>query len=201
MATFPRTEAEVVSLAGKVAIGLAEHADTFPSPPTPAPELRKALKGYESARAAAKAAENAAREQYALKADALRRVTSMLKADIRYAENQVSYDHAQLTLIGWGGPRPKSKLKVPGQVLGLEIKEQGPGDIVLAWNKPTDGGKVAAYGIQSCSERGRWREAGMTVGTEIRLEGQERGVELDYRVVGVNKAGAGEPSNIVMAVL
>ena len=201
MATFPRTETEVVSLAGKVANGLAEHAKVFPAPPTPPTELRRALKSYESARAAAIAAAKAAREQYALKADALKQVTDMLKGDIRYAENHVSHDAEKLKLIGWGGPRPKRKLKAPGQVMGLEVKEQGPGDIVLVWNKPTDGGKVAAYRIQSCRGRGRWREAGMTVDTRVRLEGQERGVELEYQVIAVNKAGVGVPSGVVMAVL
>lgn len=37
--------------------------------------------------------------------------------------------------------------------------------------------------------------------TQITLTNQARGKERKYRVVAVNKAGAGEPSNTVMAVL
>ena len=41
----------------------------------------------------------------------------------------------------------------------------------------------------------------MAVDSQILLNGQERGVELEYHVIAVNKAGEGEPSNIVTAVL
>jgi hypothetical protein len=41
----------------------------------------------------------------------------------------------------------------------------------------------------------------MSVESEIILGGQERGVELLYRAVAVNKTGDGEPSNIVEVVL
>nr|VFJ59077.1 MAG: hypothetical protein BECKFM1743A_GA0114220_102306 [Candidatus Kentron sp. FM] len=37
--------------------------------------------------------------------------------------------------------------------------------------------------------------------TEITLEDQERGKALEYRVVAVNKAGEGQGSNTVAAVL
>jgi hypothetical protein len=201
VATFPRTEAGIIDLAQKVTSGLASEGETFPSPPVPVAELRAALKSYRSARAAALAAAKAAKEQYALKAEALQHVTELLKTDIRYAENRVSYDDEKLKLIGWGAPRPKTKLKRPGQVKGLVVGQQGEGDISLSWSKPEEGGKVAAYQIQSRHEGGRWREAGVTLETEVTLLDQERGVELEYQVIAVNKAGVGKPSNVAMAVL
>ena len=46
---------------------------------------------------------------------------------------------------------------------------------------------------------------GLDIGTaltgEITLENQERGTEWEYRVIAMNKAGAGEASNTVMAVV
>lgn len=41
----------------------------------------------------------------------------------------------------------------------------------------------------------------MAIESEITLSDQERGRELEYRIIPVNKAGEGEPSNTVMAVL
>jgi len=41
----------------------------------------------------------------------------------------------------------------------------------------------------------------MSVDAEMLLNDQERGVELAYEVVAVNKAGADLPSNIVTVVL
>jgi hypothetical protein len=41
----------------------------------------------------------------------------------------------------------------------------------------------------------------MAIESEITLSAQERGKEWEYPVLAVNKAGEGEPSNTVMAVL
>jgi len=48
---------------------------------------------------------------------------------------------------------------------------------------------------------GPWTDVGMVIESEITLSGQERGKEWEYRVIAVNKAGKGQPSNTVMAVL
>ena len=48
---------------------------------------------------------------------------------------------------------------------------------------------------------GPWSDAGMAIESEITLTNQERGKEWEYRVLAVNKAGEGQPSNTVMAVL
>jgi len=41
----------------------------------------------------------------------------------------------------------------------------------------------------------------MSVEPQALLSGQERGVPLVYQVIAVNKAGEGEPSNVVTTVL
>jgi hypothetical protein len=60
-------------------------------------------------------------------------------------------------------------------------------------------------GILSSWRRGRpdgsWRDVGTALTSEITLESQERGRKWEYRVIAMNKAGASEPSNTVMAVL
>ncbi|MCH9035141.1 MAG: fibronectin type III domain-containing protein [Planctomycetes bacterium] len=65
-----------------------------------------------------------------------------------------------------------------------------------------DGGKVAACKIERRKRPSDpWTDAGMAIGSEITLSNQERGKEWEYRVIAVNKAGEGTPSNTVMAVL
>lgn len=41
----------------------------------------------------------------------------------------------------------------------------------------------------------------MAMDTEVTLSNQPRGARLEFRVVAVNKAGEGEPSNGVLATL
>jgi hypothetical protein len=83
-----------------------------------------------------------------------------------------------------------------------EVVGEGEGWLVLDWKPPVDGGTVAAYAIQRRTrDGGSWETVGNAVTTETLLSRQERGVEFEYRVVGVNKAGTGKPSRAVTVVL
>lgn len=144
----------------------------------------------------------AAQQATAAKDEALQALADGMKADLRYAENTVNYDDDQLKLIGWGGRKAKTSLEAPGQTRSLEAPREGEGWVFLDWKEPVDGGAVAAYKIQRRERpEGPWTDAGMAVESETTLSSQERGKELEYRVLAVNKAGVGEPSNTVMAVL
>jgi len=202
MARFPSKEAEVLALSQEMATGLAANVAIYPSPPVSLMDLASSVNAYISAKNAAIAALAAAEQATAAKDEALEALTNDMKADLRYAENTVDFDDDKLKLIGWGGRKAKTSLEAPGQARTLEAPRQGEGWIFLDWKTPTDGGKVAAYKIQR-RERpsGPWTDAGMAIESEITLSDQERGKEWEYRIIAVNKAGEGEPSNTVMAVL
>ena len=84
----------------------------------------------------------------------------------------------------------------------LEVKREGPGWVFLDWKRPSDGGVVGAYHVQvSANGAGQWEDVSTCFDTMAVLTSQERGVELSYRVVAVNRVGEGVPSNTVTAVL
>ena len=59
-----------------------------------------------------------------------------------------------------------------------------------------------AYKVQAARpEEGVWKDVGMSVETELMVNDQERGVDLQFHVIAVNRAGEGGPSNIVRVVL
>ncbi|MCI5157919.1 MAG: fibronectin type III domain-containing protein [Candidatus Electrothrix sp. AUS1_2] len=88
------------------------------------------------------------------------------------------------------------------QPRSLEAPRQGAGWLTLDWKAPSDGGRPVSYRIERRKlPGGDWETVGMAIATEATLNNQERGKEWEYRVIAANKAGEGEPSNAVMAVL
>nr|VFJ73223.1 MAG: Fibronectin type III domain-containing protein [Candidatus Kentron sp. FW] len=203
MAQFPRDETGILGLAQEIADGLAANNKIYPSPPVSTKDLNAALADCVTARDAVQAAKAALEQAVSAKQLAFDALEDKMKKDIRYAENTVDYDNAKLKLMGWGGRKTATPLEAPGQVGNLVIRSQGEGSIGLAWEKPADGGKVAAYKIK-CREHTTgttWANADTAMETEITLSGQIQGKELEYCVVAVNKAGEGMASNTVTAVL
>jgi len=205
MARFPRTEAEIVTLAQAMVSGLTSAAglpNVYPSPPVAPAELTALISAYTTARNAAIAAQAAAEEATTAKDEALEDLADAMKSDIRYAENTVDFDDDKLKLIGWAGRKEHTPLDPPGQARLLEAPKQGEGWVFLDWKAPIDGGAPAAYKVMR-RERpaGLWEEAATAVISEATLVEQPRGKELEYRIIAVNKAGDGEPSNTAMVVL
>lgn len=202
MATFPKREAEVAALARRLVVGLSTGTEDFPSPPVPVDELQAALDAYNAAKDATVEAEAAAQETYAAKDEAFEDLTDKMKANIRYAEDAAKKNMEKLAQLGWAPRKDKTPLDVPGQVRSLEVLQQGEGWLVLDWKHPIDGGRVSAYRVRCREfEGGGWRDVAMAIDTEVLLNDQKRGVEVAYEVVAVNKAGIGEPSNIVAVTL
>ncbi len=202
MARFPEREAEIKALAQNIITGLTNNAATFPAPPVGAAALQADLDAFITQIDQAVAA-HAAAEQTTVTKDAGREtLIGGMKANLRYAEDTVNYDDAQLSTLGWGGRAASTALEVPGQARTVEIVRQGEGWIFIDWKAPSDGGKVASYKIER-RERpsGDWMIISLAMESEVTLNNQERGKDWEYRVIAVNKAGEGIPSNTVAAVV
>jgi hypothetical protein len=199
---FPKTESEIMALVQNIISGLANNPN-FPSPPVSPAALQARLDAAVNssnnqimAQAAAKQATDTKQADFdALIAD--------VKTVLHYAEDAVHDDDAKLSALGWGGRSAPHALQVPGQPRLLEVLRQGAGWLTLDWKKPADGGAPASYKIErrDLTEGGAWTLAGISIETEVTLNNQKRGKELEYRIIAVNKAGEGEPGNTVTALL
>jgi hypothetical protein len=201
---FPTREAEILRLANDIAAGLAAHTDVFPAPPFSPDDLQTALAEHDGNREANILAKAAAVQSTDAKERSLTKVVDMSRSVIRYAENQTRGDDGKLQLIGWAARRSRTMttLEQPGQVRTLEVIREGKDWVFLDWKEPADGGEAAAYRVQRRTrDTGDWTDVGMSVETEVTLNGQQAGVEYEYRVIAVNKAGEGPASNIVRVVL
>jgi hypothetical protein len=204
MARFPSRESDVAALASQMITGLTEEAETFSAPPRAPADLEASLEAYKSAQEAAVVARSAAAEAKDIKDDALDRLIDDMRAVLRYAEDTVNGDGAKLQALGWSGRSDPAAPRAPGQARALEVKREGPGWVYLDWKKPVDGGVVAAYHIQVLrdgEDENKWRDVTICFDTMAVLTDQERGVQLKYRVVTVNRVGEGLPSNTVTATL
>jgi len=202
MARFPRTEPEVMALVMQVISGLNDNAAIYPAPPVSAVELGTLFGGYNAAKNAQTAALAAAEDATNAKDDALEALTDATKTDLRYAENTTNGDDDKLKLLGWSGRKAPSVLTPPGQTKFLEAPRQGAGWVFLDWKKPSEGGAVSAYKVMRRERpEGAWSEVATAVISEITLVEQPTGKELEYRIIAVNKAGDGHPSDTVMVVM
>ena len=202
MARFPITEADVLALAQAMGSGLTANAAVYPAPPVAPVALTTLMSVYTTAKNTAIAAQAAAEQATVDKDDVLEDLIDAMKDDIRYAENTVDYDDEKLKLIGWAGRKAAAPLAAPGQARLLEAPRQGEGWVFLDWKKPAGGGRPAAYKVMR-RERpaGPWEEVATAVISEATLVDQPRTKELEYRIIAVNKAGDGEPSNTALVVL
>jgi hypothetical protein len=201
MTKFPEKPAEIVELSENMQAGLTNHHDVFPDPPVPVTDLKIKSTTYVKADTEVTEAEAVLEEKKQNRDVALVDLANGIKTNIHYAEN-VTKDDAKLRLIGWSGKRPRTPLHIPGQCRSLEVLKTEENLIILNWKVPKDGGKVAVYRIQRKeSSSTTWEDAGIALTTEAKIEDQTRGKEYEYRVIAVNKAGDGDPSNTVRVVI
>lgn len=202
MTQFPRAEPDVAALALALTQGLIESAADFPAPPVPPSELEAMLGGYNTALAAIVVAEGALRDRQVAKDKAFEHLSEAMKADFKYAEFAVRDQPEKLSQIGWGSRRNGQALEAPGEVRDIKIRSEGDTWLVLDWDAPVDGGAVAVYKIQRRKrDGGAWEDILTSMATEQIISNQPRAVELEYRVLAMNKAGAGQPSGTVTVVL
>ena len=202
MPRFPTREADVAQLGKRLISGMRENAEDFPASPVGADEIEAYLAAFQEKSDAAASAQGAATEAVDAKGEALQILTEGMRAVLRYAEDAVKYDSGKLQNLGWNGRKTRSELEVPGQAGTLEAKREGPAWVLLEWKKPVDGGRVAAYHVQMLRDGEKeWEDVTTCFERMTVLTDQERGVELEYRIVTANKAGRGVPSNEVKVVL
>ena len=202
MAQFPLNRAAISDLAEAMIAGFAANTTTYPSPPVSPAALEGFKSDYITAQEAMTQAHAVYMQSVVAKDAALQTLTDHMKADLRYAENTVQGDDSTLQLVGWGGRRTRQALQAPGQCGQLEAPREGAGWVYLEWMQPRTGGAVAAYEIQRRARAGGpWQEVALSMDCTLTLHDQPRSKEWEYRVLAVNKAGKGTPSNTVMAVL
>ncbi len=197
------------AMAEQMIAGLLANPAIFPNPPHPAMasmiSIRRKVRLYNNRRKNLIADRAVAEQTTADKDDMLEDLIEAMKADLRYAENTVDFDDDKLKLIGWAGKKTKTSLTPPGQVRMLEAPKQGAGWVFLDWKQPADGGKPAAYKVQrrvgGGGPDGAWADVATAILSEITLVDQPEKTEIEYRVIAVNKAGQGTPSNTVLVVL
>ena len=202
MPRFPKNQADISALAGLLWRGLLGNNAIFPAPPVLWYIIMAKRNQFVTARDNALSARAAAEAAFTAKDVALEELIEAMKADIRYAENTVDFDDDKLKLIGWAGRKAPAVLPPPGQVRMLEASRQGKGWVFLDWKAPADGGKPNAYKVQRrVRPAGAWETVATAILSEITLVDQPERTELEYRVIALNKAGEGPPSNTVMVVL
>lgn len=202
MSRFPKKEADIAALAEPLWRGLLSNISIYPKPPIHPIALRMKSLVYKNRCEVLLAKKANAETATTAKDDALEDLIKALKSNILYAENTVNFDDAKLKPIGWADRKTATALTAPGQSSLLEAPKQGEGWVFLDWKAPIEGGVPAAYKVMR-RERpaGAWEEVATAVISEATLVEQPRGKELEYRIIAVNKAGDGEPSNTVMVVL
>ena len=202
MAKFPTREAEVAALAGTIIHGLTEHGDDFPACPVAVETLQESLNRYNTARDLAASAQGVAAEAFEEKDDAVQELSDNMKDVLRYAETAARHDEGKLKHIGWSGRRDAAEVVPPGAPRTLEVKREGRGWVYLDWKTPSDGGTVSAYRvITRPAGHTEWKEAVLCFESMTVLTDQPEGVEIEYQVIGINKAGESLPSNLITAVL
>ena len=125
-----------------------------------------------------------------------------MKANLRYAEHAARHDDVKLKSLGWRKRKESVAVSVPGPARSLAVKREGPGWVCLDWKRPGEGGAVATYQVQVYHpDQSEWQTVELCFDTLTVLMDQERGVDLMYRVVTLNKTGEGLESNTVTVVL
>ncbi|MGK7905360.1 MAG: fibronectin type III domain-containing protein [Hormoscilla sp.] len=202
MVTFPDTETNIAALAEQMIDDLNAHSEVYPTPVIPIPELEDSLNQYKYAQTRVMTAQTQAQQAIADKQQALQELIDKMKSNLRYAESVTKRSEDKLKLLSWGRLLPKNTLEVPGIIRDLEISRTEPGTVVLHWQKPINGGKVSAYKVQRFEEnKGVWTTVAIETHTEALLLCQQVGKPLIYRVMAINSAGEGTPSNTVEVVL
>lgn len=202
MPEFPKTEAEIQSLAQTILSALQDGAIAFQGAPISAADFASILDFFKSKSGEAMLARAAARRLTSEKRGGMANLKRAMKQLLRFAESK-NLSKGELVRVGWNTRHARRAAEKPAQPLGLEIVKEGADWISLRWkiDRKSAGGKASFYRIMRRGADGDWHEVSSSLGTEHNLIEQPRGVDLEFCVVAVNKAGESVQSNSVHAVL
>jgi len=200
MARFPEAHVEIFALARKVLEGMRRAGPEFASVPISVRELQRKVDRAAAAEKAVVDAVALLKARYARRNDDLAEMLEGVKGVLSLAEVIYRRTPERLAVFGWGKRRGRRRLKAPGEVRDLTLSARGDAWLRLTWNAPLRAGKVKAYRIQRRRLGDEWEEAGVATNRETLLIDQPRGVQLEYRISAINKAGDGAPSAVVTAV-
>jgi hypothetical protein len=201
MAKFPQDEISTVILADLVAAGIEKNPTVFPNPPETAASMKTNLTAYRAKLAEIQASEAHTRLLIQEKNEIYGLIREAARDNVDYGEIVAKGDAAILELIGWGVRADAQRLQAPGQCRVLEIIGQGDGWVRLDWKEPVDGGEVASYKLQRSEDGAKFQDVGSAIESIAALFEQPTGKKLFYRVVAINRAGEGLPSNTVSLLL
>jgi len=205
MAKFPTRESDVIELADEMIAGYLANPGVFPS--SNVAELQAARSLYGVSKDTQMQAQADAAVATEDKGEKLVALQDVMHLQLRKSETDTVVDPEKLKMIGWAPKSDPTPSQPPGQPQSLKIVKEGKGTLDLNWEKPETGkgGKVRNYIVKRRELEGGemtdWHTVGTAIETDIELEGQPRGVTMEYNVVGVNVGGEGDPSNIVDVVL
>jgi hypothetical protein len=163
--------------------------------------LRAQLDDYREKSSALARSRADAKIRHVDKIKALKTLKDSMRANLLYAEFTARRNPEWLIQLGCAPRRPPTALEPPGEVRNIKIRDEGDTWLLLTWEAPGDGGEVAVYQIQRREPGGEWDDIATSIDRIELLRDQPRGVELDFRVLAMNRAGVGGPSATVRVVL
>jgi hypothetical protein len=206
MPRLPSKEADILALARQMIAGYQTHGADFPGISWGLLNAKRTI--YANARKAqidARSRLKLATENKNASLDTLR---ELMKNCLKKSAVDVAGDPDKLQYIGWGPKAPPVSVDPPGQPRNLVALTQGIDSVTLDWKSPApgSGGPVRTYIIEQRNQPqggdfSDWQPVDTSLETKATLTGQQRGIQLEYRVKAINTGGQSPPSNTVAVVL
>jgi hypothetical protein len=204
MPRFPKSEADIFQMASMMVSGFYNYPAIFPS--CSVPQLLVARSAYITAQKNQVDAASVYRQATAAKDAGLSELVKIMKSCLQKSLVDTASEPAKMHLIGFGQNNNRYKIEKPYQPASLRAVIQTESSVVLEWKRPQQGGQVSNYIVErrQLLESGnfsRWSITGTCHNEKIELNDQPRGIQLEYRIKAVNKAGSSAPSNTEDVVL
>ncbi|MBW1615450.1 MAG: fibronectin type III domain-containing protein [Deltaproteobacteria bacterium] len=198
----PRSQAELIFFAQKIASGLKKDPELFSNTPVGYKQLNDIID--EVRQSISEVAEQKSQYLAALEKKQ-KRIKTLYKdaAEVANYLYRIGKNKKEiLSKVGINNAEKKSPEK-PGQCLNFNIVKQNiNGSITLKWKRPKNGGAIKSYIIQRKefnAASDAWETVWAQTGKQTELKKQPQNKILEYRVCALNSLGIGEPSNSVTA--